>query len=80
MRRSPANSTNRSLAAFGKLQHILLARSTNDIAWPCHRVGADSCSMFQTPRPGISFASHRGHTSGSLPDDSPGVVFENRTP
>ena len=26
MRRSPADSTNRSLAAFGKLQHILLAR------------------------------------------------------
>ena len=27
MRRSPADSTNRSLAAFGKLQHILLERS-----------------------------------------------------
>ena len=26
MRRSPADSTNRSLATFGKLQHILLAR------------------------------------------------------
>ena len=25
MRRSPADSTNRSLAAFGKLQHIPLA-------------------------------------------------------
>ena len=25
MRRSPANSTNRSLAAFGKLQHIQIA-------------------------------------------------------
>ena len=26
MRRSPADSTNRYLATFGKLQHILLAR------------------------------------------------------
>ena len=26
MRRSPADSTNRSRATFGKLQHILLAR------------------------------------------------------
>ena len=40
MRRSPADSTNRSLAAFGKLQHILLV--------PSHRTRRAAARFFRT--------------------------------
>ena len=58
----------------------LVARSTSGMACPRHRVGAESCLMLHTPRPGMSSASQRGHSSDVLPDDSQTVELANRTP
>ena len=44
MRRSPANSTNRSLAAFGKLQHIRLISSL-----ACHSTSASGEALARVP-------------------------------
>ena len=59
----------------------LLARSTKDMAWPRQRLGAESCWMLQTARPGMSSVSHRGHNVGLLPEENHGVLrLEKRMP
>ena len=51
MRRSPANSTHRSLAAFGKLQHIRSARALRRFERRCYLVGVTDAVLARVRRP-----------------------------